>query len=962
MNRKHDKQKQNAKPLRQASNPPISELRDPRSQSLRVLIVEDEPDDAELMIQELRRGGYEASARRVDTPEAMHAGLDEEDWDVIIADYSMPGFTGLDALKIMQEKGLDIPFILISGTIGEDMAVQAIKAGAHDYLMKDRLARLTSAIEREINQSQVRRERKRSEDTLRAVFESVMDGILVADVENQRFLVTNQGLCRMLGYSREEILNLGVKDIHPAEDLPHVQEQFQRQAEGGIGIAADMPVKRKNGSVFYADVNARLVELDGRACVVGVFRDITDRRKAEARERHLTAVLRAIRGVNQLITREKDRNRLIQEACAVLTSTRGFKSVWIALVDETGAFVQMAESSVSPGCLPLTEMLTRGEWPVCARNAFAESGVAVMEYGASACRDCPLGSYHEDDGAFAARLEKGEKVYGMIIVSLPKDMMGDREEQGLFTEVVGDIGFALHSLEQEERKMAAEAALRESEARFKILFEYAPDAYYLHDLEGRFIDGNRAAETMTGYSKEDLIGKSFLDLHLLPPDELGKAAGFLHESAQGLSTGPEELILNQKDGKQIPVEIRTFPFELENQVVVLGIARDITLRKDMEQQLQQSQKMESVGRLAGGVAHDFNNLLTTILGNASMVLMDTGKDDPCRAMIEEIKRAGERAANLTRQLLAFSRKQIIQPEVICLNEVINDIEKMLRRIIGEDIELKIDPAPDLGNVEADVGQIEQVIMNLIVNARDAMPHGGKLTIETANVELDETYARAHMAVTPGPYVMLAVSDTGTGMSREIMSQVFDPFFTTKEKGKGTGLGLSTVYGIVKQSNGNIWVYSEPEKGATFKIYLPRCEETAITRNTEDGKEKMLQGTETVLVVEDDEPVRELAINALRRYGYHVLCAPDGQEALRVLQEHEGMIHLMLTDVVMPGMSGGDLGARAQEVRGDLKVLYMSGYTDNAIVHHGVLDKGTPFLQKPFTPDRVASKVREVLEG
>jgi len=521
-----------------------------------------------------------------------------------------------------------------------------------------------------------------------------------------------------------------------------------------------------------------------------------------------------------------------------------------------------------------------------------------------------------------------------------------------------------------ERKQA-EKALKEAN---DIINRSSSVVFTWKNQEGwpvAFVSEN--VERLFGYTAEEFMTGKVSYVGCIHPEDRERVAEEVTEHSSRVQIAEfthEPYRIITKDGSEKMISDWTSIVRNEEARIThyKGIVEDITERKRLEQERQelqeqflQAQKMESVGRLAGGIAHDFNNLLTTILGNAEMVLMDTGKDDPRSEMIQEVKRAGERASNLTRQLLAFSRKQILQPEVICLNEVVNDMEKMLGRIIREDVGLKTDLAPDLGEVEADVGQIEQVIMNLCVNARDAMPKGGTLTIETGNVELDEAYAMKHLAVTPGPYVMLAVSDTGTGMTREVKSQLFEPFFTTKEKGKGTGLGLSTIYGIVKQSNGNIWVYSEPGKGSTFKIYLPRHQGGSSGLKKAAKKEVALHGSETILLVEDDETVRNVTLKGLESYGYHVLCAQDGREALRILREYEGPIHLTLTDVVMPGMSGGDLAARAREEQQDLKFLFMSGYTDNDIVHKGFLDKGIAFLQKPFTPDHLARKVREVLE-
>jgi len=386
-------------------------------------------------------------------------------------------------------------------------------------------------------------------------------------------------------------------------------------------------------------------------------------------------------------------------------------------------------------------------------------------------------------------------------------------------------------------------------------------------------------------------------------------------------------------------------------------------KKQLEAQLAQSQKMEAIGTLAGGVAHDFNNLLTTIIGNADLGLMDLGKDHPLRQGIEAIKKAANSAASLTRQLLAFSRKQIVQPMILDLNNLLTGIEKMLVRLIGEDIEILMIPESALWKVEIDPGQMEQVIMNLVANARDSMPIGGKLTIETANTDLDDNYFSEHGIVEerPGSYVMLAVSDTGSGMDKEVQEHIFDPFYTTKEKGKGTGLGLSTIYGIVKQNNGFIWVYSEPGQGSTFKIYLPKVKGDVKEEEKEQPPVENLSGSETVLIVEDDDSLRKLTRTVLKQRGYKILEAENGEDALRISKEHEGTIDLMITDVVMPKMGGKETAERLKTLHPQMKVIYMSGYTDNAIVHHGVLAAGLNFLEKPFSLEGLARKAREVLD-
>ena len=474
--------------------------------------------------------------------------------------------------------------------------------------------------------------------------------------------------------------------------------------------------------------------------------------------------------------------------------------------------------------------------------------------------------------------------------------------------------------------------------------------------EGRIVYANPAAIALIGILEETLLASNFTDL-------LKETDGqWIKDQLVAIHNQSKTIIRDfpvMINGKQILLNI--FPIMDEKHRTIVIILNDVSERKRMEAQFLQAQKMEAIGQLAGGIAHDFNNLLTIIKGYSQLSLMELKEGGPLRENIEEINKASDRASDLTQQLLAFSRRQILEMKVLDLNALLPGVEMMLRRVIGEDIELVTRLAEDLGRVKSDRGQIEQVIMNLAVNARDAMPDGGKLTIETANAELDEAYARAHVAVTPGRYVMLSVSDTGVGMTPEVRGKVFEPFFTTKEKVKGTGLGLSTVYGIVKQSDGNIWVYSEPEKGTTFKIYLPREDEPLeeVVERVAGGE--LHRGDETILVVEDEDKVREVAVRILSGQGYRVLEASQGLDAFLICTEHDGPIHLLLTDVVMPKMSGRELAETLMSIRPRIKVLYMSGYTDNAIVHHGVLETGMDFIQKPFAVDTLARKVREVLD-
>ncbi len=509
-----------------------------------------------------------------------------------------------------------------------------------------------------------------------------------------------------------------------------------------------------------------------------------------------------------------------------------------------------------------------------------------------------------------------------------------------------------------------EEELRRAEESLRLLIDGVQDyGILMLDPDGHVATWNHGARRLLGYPAEQIVGADFRCFY--PQEDIAsdKPAAEL-EAARASGRSEREGWRVRKDGTWFWANAIITPLHdpAGRHLGFAKVIRDLTEPRRMEEQLRQAQKMDAIGSLAGGVAHDFNNILSVILSYSQLLVEDLQPEDPMRADLEEIRAAGLRAAELTQQLLAFGRKQILQPRPLNLNDIMMGTERMLRRLVGAHVELTFLAAPDLGLANVDPGQIEQVIVNLVVNARDAMPGGGKLMVETDNVELNEAYAATHMGVTPGPYVVLAVSDTGTGMDEATRTRMFEPFFTTKERGKGTGLGLSTVFGIVRQSGGHIWVYSEPGAGTTFKIYFPRTRNPAASMGVSHPSTGPTRGTETILLVEDDERVRAVALNILRRHGYHVLEAQSGGDALLLCEQHGATIHLMLTDVVMPRMSGRQLAERLKVLRPAMKVLYMSGYTDNAIVHHGVLDSGVAFLQKPLTPDKLTRKVREVLDS
>ena len=644
------------------------------SQPLRVLMVEDSPIDATLVLHELSRGGRDVQSLRVDTALEMHKALATGEWDIVISDWSMPTFSALEALAMLRRSGRELPFIIVSGNIGEETAVEAMRSGAQDFVLKDRLARLLPAVERELRQREIRDARGRAEHALRiseARFASLAaSGIIAISVSNVYGVVheANDAYLSLIGYSRADF------------------------DAGDIGWSA------------------------------------------------LTA----------------PESAAADEAALVVLQTTG--------------------------------------------------------------------------------------------------VVGPRE---------------------------------------KVLIRK---------------DGTRAYVLEGGAMLDDAMCINF------------------HADLSDLKRAEEAL-------------------------------------KRSEEQLRQAQKMEAVGLLAGGVAHDFNNMLSVILSYASMLKADLMPSDPMRVQLEEIRLAGLHAAGLTKQLLAFSRRQLLRPTLVDLNEIVAQTDSMLRRMIGEDVELIRVPGTKLPSIFVDVDQITQVLMNLAVNARDAMPGGGKLTIETSTAELDAAYVAQHVGARSGRHVVLTMTDNGMGMDRETQERVFEPFFTTKAAGEGTGLGLSTVFGIVKQSGGFIWLYSEKGVGSSFRIYFPVAPEDVVPFLSEPGESVApLDGAETILLVEDEEHVRTLAAAILRRYGYNVLAAAGGGDALLISEQHPATIHLLLTDVVMPHMSGRQLADRLKPMRPGLKVLYMSGYTASAIVRHGVIDSDVSFVEKPITPETLARAVRRTLDA
>ncbi|MDT4967210.1 MAG: hypothetical protein QOJ64_1947, partial [Acidobacteriota bacterium] len=754
---------------------------------------------------------------------------------------------------------------------------------------------------------------RESEEKYRSIVETANEGIWLIDTEARTTFV-NEQMAAMLGYTVAEMLGRPAFDFIFAADVASAEEKLELRRQD-ISETGEFRLRRKDGSAIVTLYNSRPTKNPAGEVVgsLSMVIDITERKAAE-----------------DALRESEERYRVVAETA-------------------TDVIITMDEDS-----------------KILFANGAVEKvfGYAVSDLvGRQMTMIMPEYLRHLHEAGVSRYVRTGHKHINWAGVELPglhksghevplEISFGQFRKDGerFFTGIARDI----------TARKRAEEELLQSEQRYRLLFERNPQPMWVFDLETlAFLEVNDAAVGQYGYTREEFLAMTLEDIR--PAESIPALLDIVsRDEPRGEIAGIWKH--KKKDGSIIDVEITAHELTFYGRPARLVLAYDVTERRSLEEQLRQSQKLEAVGQLAGGVAHDFNNLLTVITGYSDLSLRRLDNGNPLRASLEEIRKAGERAASLTRQLLAFSRKQVLQPKVLQLNAIVADVDAMLRRLIGEDIDpiTLLDPA--LGQVKADPGQIEQVILNLAVNARDAMPQGGKLTIETANVQLDNQYSRSHTAIQPGNYVMLAVTDTGCGMDAETESRVFEPFFTTKEHGKGTGLGLSTVYGIVKQSGGNIWVYSEVGKGTTFKIYLPRTDDVLDMNTANDAPNELAQGRETVLLTEDEEQVRQMARMILEMSGYHVLEASNGDEALAIYREHGAQIDLIVTDVVMPHMSGTELAHNLELLHPGIKVLYMSGYTDEAIVRHGLLDRDMSFLQKPFTPAVLTRKVREMLDA
>jgi two-component system, cell cycle sensor histidine kinase and response regulator CckA len=880
------------------------------SPATRILLVEDSAVDAALfqgLLKHARTRSF--SVTHVETLAAALDHLHRFDTDLIVLDLGLPDSTGLDSLRQLQAHGVSAPVLVLTASEDETLGIATIHEGAQDYIPKSHLETpllirsIGYSIERHQAARQAEDKARSSEAQLRQFIEDAPVKVAMLD-RDMRYLAASQGWMETYGRGHRDLHGLSHYEVHP--DIPERWKQLHRR-----GLAGE----------FLRDDRDRWVLGDGTVLwlrwAIHPWRD-------------------PVGDIGGIIISVEDITERVKTEEALLFTEN--------LMRETGRIAKVGgwELDVVTGKGYWTEEVARIHELDSDRQPTKESGLAFYLSESRARIEVALKEAIEHATPYDLELElltaKGNRRW---IRTISHPIL----EDGKVTKIQGSFQ------DITDRKLAEDTLRRQAS-----LIDQVYDAVFVWERGGTITFWNRAAERIYGFSKEQAIGQ--VSHELLKTSCQQGWPGVLETLA---STGKweGELEHTRRDGQRIVVESRMVQIAEGDRTYVLETNRDVSDKRLLEEQLRQAVKMEAIGRLAGGVAHDFNNLLGVILGCAELLFESTDWNT-VQSRAAEIQKAGQRAANLTRQLLAFSRKQVLEPKVLDLNAKLSEMTDMLERIVGEDVSFSLHLSPDLGSVRLDPGQLEQVILNLVVNARDAMPHGGKIVIETQNVHLDEAYAQSHSSVIPGRYIMIAVSDSGIGMDLDTQARVFEPFFTTKPN--GTGLGLATVYGAVIQSGGHIWLYSERGRGTIFKIYFPRVNKPSDSIALPQSPAAKSAGSETVLLVEDSESLRDVTKEFLEMAGYNVLDSCNGQEALCFARGHAGPIHLLLTDVVMPGLSGPELARDLQQLHPETRVLFMSGYTADAMNQHGVLEEGLSLLPKPFTRSSLTQKIRDLLDS
>ncbi|MBI5361199.1 MAG: PAS domain S-box protein [Planctomycetes bacterium] len=953
---------------------------------LHVLIIEDSVDDMNLLVRKLRHSGYELDYEHVETPQAMREALKKRAWDVIFSDYSMPHFSGPEALKVLRGSGIDTPFIIVSGTIGEEAAVTLTKAGVNDYLLKDNLSRLSSVIEREMHDVVLRRQQQKDETelrNLRKAIETSGDIVFTTDKDGI-FTYINSEFTRVYGYTHDELIGkVTPRMLKSGLDQQEKYALLWQKILNKELVKKEFINKTKDGRIVYVDVSVNPILDDGDKLTgfLCIQRDITNRKHAENQQELVINIFEAL-------NRHEEPLAVIRNILTMIKNYTGMEAAGIRICEDEDCPYFVWEG--------FNDDFIKAENHVCMRDTNGniirdEHGVPIMKcmcgkviraetdsskpffsqsgsFWTNSALELSANMAKEDHVTCAAHnctvygfesvalipLRSGSRIAGLLHLSdrrkncLSRDLM-------VFLEGIGSsIGISL-------TRKQAEADL---ELRARLL-DAGTDSISLVDLNGRLLYANETMCKLLGYQKNELMLMNISDIDS-------------QQTADMIGPRMKELIKNRnaifevehkhKNGSIIPEEIHAHVIELNGKDVILSVSRDITERRMIEkekmklqEQFLQAQKMEAIGLLAGGVAHDFNNLLTTIKGFSELAMMKIKDTDPLYGQMNQINLAAERAANLTRKLLLFSRKQPMKLVPVNINKVIDELLKMLNRLIGEDIEIVTEFSPDISPFRADVGNIEQVIMNLAINSRDAMPDGGRLLIKTENAVLNGEESRALSNARKGRFVRLSIEDNGIGMTKEVLVHMFEPFFTTKGIGKGTGLGLSVVYGIIKQHDGFINVYSEPGQGTTFRIYFPAVAEQPREETKKQMSLQQLQGKgERILLIEDDKMVRNFAVTILEENGYAVSAVENAAEAINLFKKEKGKFDAIFSDVVLPDKNGIQLVEELLTIKSGIPVLFNSGYSDQKLNTHALKKIDAQFLQKPYTVIELMQVMRKIL--
>jgi two-component system, cell cycle sensor histidine kinase and response regulator CckA len=1005
--------------------------------TLRLLIVEDSESDAGLIVRHLKRSGYDVVVNRVETATGMKAAIEDEDWDIVIADYSMPNFDALSALRLLQETGLDIPFIVVSGTMGEETAVAMMKAGAHDYVMKDNLTRLIPAVDRELAETEVRRQRRRAEESLRVETERFQ--VLSENAPFGMIMIANDGTFKYVNPKFTEIFGYDLSDVpngrgwcrkvYPEPTYRHDVISTWMEVLPALArretIARVFWVTCKDGSekiIQFRPVQLRTGEY------LMTCEDITDRMRAvealrESEERYRLIVentrdlimvtdpdgvisylspacytvlghdpgelertqpwiihptdsdrvrelqMQALRGSNGTdaeyrirtreghtrwvshswspvfrdghlisvvsVVRDISEHKYAEEALQIRDSAIASSISGVAISDSAGLVTY-----VNPAALQLWgyehehEVLGRAVADFYAMDERAKEGWRTAT---------ETGSWI---GELITNRKDGSSLEVLIVVTAVKDY------DGTPIAIMGSF------LDITERKRS-ERALRESEQRYRALFEESRDAVCITTRDGVVEDANQAFLDLFGFTREEAHGMNILDVYL---DEADRRR-YQQDIERDGSVKDYPVKRRKKDGTEIDC-VLTATARRDNDGTVIGyqsLIRDVTDWNRLQRQLLQAQKMEALGTLAGGIAHDFNNLLQVTMGYSEVLLSRKHKTDPEYGRLQQILQAGRSGAELVQRLLTLSRKTESKQRPIDLNHQIKQARKLLDRTIPKMIKIEVHLADLLTTVNADPTQVEQIIMNLVVNARDAMPEGGKLTLSTENVTLDEDYCRIHPGAKVGDYVLLAISDTGSGMDKEILDHIFEPFFTTKGLGQGTGLGLAVVYGIVEQHGGHVTCESQPGFGTSFKVYLPSIEEQENVPEEWVEEPKLPRGTETILLVDDEDVVRDFGELILREAGYEVLAARNGKEAVEIYRTERDRVALVILDLIMPEMGGKQCMTELLKIHPNARVLVASGYASAGTARDAIQLGARGFVNKPYDVSQMLKKVRMILD-